>query len=387
MSDRKIVLSSPVTHSDWVWRDEARIGHHEASVKYILDRCREFGWRKLYWRCLDGGQALYASKLMDSVAVGYDPDNYHAWQSPGQDELFGCLERYGDFDSLRAAVDYGHEIGLEIHAWLSINEDDHAWGLISRFSKAHPEFRWVKRSGLPYNSQLSFAFEEVREYKLGIVAEVLEYDIDGVFFDWMRTGDVRNEPQALPDGTADFGHEKPLVEAFREQFGVDYRDVASDDERWLQLRCEPQTDFMRRASALIRAKREDLRIAVMGHHAWSHRGATPWINGNRQGLLLDTPTWAREGLMDEIVAAGYFIGEGTPEKAYACMQDEVGDRCAIWLWWWTPPTAEDFRESVRVAEALGAPQILYWESDYLDLPGREAEAGRLAEAMRGYVGQ
>lgn len=380
----RIVLSSPVTHSDWVWQHEKRIGHHEASVKYILDRCQEVGWTRVYWRCLDGGQAMYASQLMDSVAVGYEPDNYHQWQSPGAHD-FGCLHRYGDFDSLAAAVAYGHEIGLEVHAWLSINEDDHAWGLISRFAKAHPQFRWVKRSGLPYNSQLSFAFEEVRQYKLGIVAEVLAYDVDGVFFDWMRTGDVRNEPQALPDGTADFGHEKPLVEGFKERTGLDYREVPSDDERWVQFRCEPQTDFMRRASELIRAKRLDLPIAVMGHQPWSYRGATPWINGNRHGLLLDTATWAHEGLMDAIVAAGYFTGEGTPAKAYAAMRDEVGDQCDVWLWWWTPPTAEDFQESLTLAQDLGAPQILYWESDYVDLPGREAEAGRLAEAMRGYA--
>jgi hypothetical protein len=35
---------------------------------------------------------------------------------------------YGTTDSLAEAVTYGHEIGLEIHAWFSINEDDHAWG-------------------------------------------------------------------------------------------------------------------------------------------------------------------------------------------------------------------------------------------------------------------
>jgi len=68
--------------------------------------------------------------------------------------------------------------------------------------------------GLPYNSQLSFAFPQVRDYKLGLVKEILAYDIDGFFFDWMRTGDVRNGPQADATGTADFGYEKPLVEGF-----------------------------------------------------------------------------------------------------------------------------------------------------------------------------
>ena len=122
----KVVLSTPVTHSDWMWRNEERIGHGEASVRYILDRCKEVGWQRIYWRCFDGGQAMYDSDLLDSVAVGYDPDNYHAWQSPGHHDL-SFVDGYANFDSLKAAVDYGHEIGLEVHAWLSVNEDDHAW--------------------------------------------------------------------------------------------------------------------------------------------------------------------------------------------------------------------------------------------------------------------
>ena len=69
---------------------------------------------------------------------------------------------------------YGHQIGLKIHAWVTINEDDHGWGWPSEFTKHHPEFRWVRRDGTPYHSQLSFAFPEVRDYKLAILEELLE---------------------------------------------------------------------------------------------------------------------------------------------------------------------------------------------------------------------
>ena len=70
-------------------------------------------------RAADAAQAVYDSDLLDSVAVGYDPDNYHAWQSPGRD-VATFVKGYDSFDSLKVAVDDGHEIGLEIHAWLSI---------------------------------------------------------------------------------------------------------------------------------------------------------------------------------------------------------------------------------------------------------------------------
>ncbi len=370
-----LMLSTPVSHSDWMWNHQQRIGHGKRSVKYILDRCKAVGWRRIYWRCLDGGQAFYASDLVESVAAGYDADNYHAWASPGV-AMPDIFTGYQNFDSLKEAVAYGHKIGLEIHAWLTINEDDHSWGLISRFCRAHPEYRWVKRSGMPYNAQLSFAFDEVQSYKLGIVKEVLRYDVDGIFFDWMRTGDIRNGPQVTPDGTADFGYERPLVDGFKAKYKTDPSTLPNDDERWVQFRCEPQTKFMQAAHRLIKRKHAALPIAMMGHHPWSYRGdGTTRINGNRNGLLLDVARWAKAGLIDDLVAAGYFTGDGTPEKAYAYLKKAVGNHCRIWHYAWVPSNMREFDASLKTAAKLGAGQILYWESDYIDAPSR-AEFGK-----------
>ena len=399
----KIVLSTPVTHSDWRAGHQKRIGRGKDSVKYILDRCQEVGsgkdsvkyildrcqevgWQRIYWRCLNGGNAVYDSKLVEGVwEATLGPDWYHAWATrPGETDL---SYREGHFDTLQAAVEYGHSIGLEIHAWLSINEDDHAWGVISKFSREHPHFRWVKRSGMPYNSQLSFAFEEVRQYKLEIVKEILGYDIDGVFFDWVRTGDVRNEPQATADGVADHGYEKPLVEGFQKEYGLHPTELPNWDERWVRHRAEPQTIFMREARKLIKGKSKRLSISMMGAHPWYYRCVTPLICGNLHGVLLDTETWASEGLIDEIVPNGNYAKgtTGTPEKAYAANKREVGDHCNVWLYWWVPPDVEDFRKSISVAESLGARQILYWESDYIDHPDRQANAKELTKAMHEYT--
>src|SRR5688500_3373007 len=113
---------------------------------------------------------------------------------------FDALD-YAKFDPFAEAVRYGHKIGLQIHAWVSINEDDHGWGLQSEFSKRHPEFRWRRRDGTAYHSQLSFAFPKVHEYKLAVLQELLSnYKLDGFFLDWIRTGDVRDNPQNDPNG-------------------------------------------------------------------------------------------------------------------------------------------------------------------------------------------
>ena len=150
-----------------------------AGVRHMLDMCKAAGWSRIYWRCLDAGRSLYPSSLMDPMGPP-DGDNYF---NPKPEEVgkIGAQKNeailqkmkdrfhYGTIDSLAEAVRYGHEIGLEIHAWFSINEDDHAWGWPSRYTVAHPEHRWERRDGSALSHQLSFAYPEVRDYKLAII--------------------------------------------------------------------------------------------------------------------------------------------------------------------------------------------------------------------------
>ncbi len=214
-SDDKLILCAPLTHSDWMLKPNIQWG--EAGVRHMLDACKAAGWSRVMWRVADAGQATYASKVM-RPGLKTEPDNIF---DPQTDEGRAAVKKllpnltaeqgakylkqmaaidYGAFDSLAAAVKYGHEIGLQIHAWLSVNEDDHGWGWRSEFAKAHREFNWARRDGTPYHSQLSFAFPEVRAYKLSILKELLDgYAIDGLFLDWIRTGDIRDNPQNHPE--------------------------------------------------------------------------------------------------------------------------------------------------------------------------------------------
>jgi hypothetical protein len=116
----------------------------------------------------DGGRALYKSKLLKAMGC-WDVDSFWTPQGKADVQLverythmnaeqrralaakFEALD-YAHFDPLAEAVRYGHSIGLKVHAWLSINEDDHGWGLQSEFSKQHPEFRWKHRDGRWYHS-------------------------------------------------------------------------------------------------------------------------------------------------------------------------------------------------------------------------------------------
>lgn len=395
-STTTIRLSSPLTHSDWVMHTNESVPMGPEGVRYMLDHCKESGWSRIYWRTRNGGLAVYHSGVMD-LEGKLDEDNYFNPQTPedkaltddinkasglGEQEAAETLARlesldYNDFDSLAEAVKYGHEIGIEVHAWISINEEDHAWGASSRYVKAHPEYRWKRRDGSFYHSQLSFAYREANEYRLEMIRETIEnYDVDGVFLDWIRTGDTRDNPQNDPEGVADYGYETPLVEGFKAEYGIDPHDLSNGDPRWVKYRAEPQTEFMRSARKLMKSTKPDLPLAVMVNHPWSKRNRY-WIDGNLRGMLLDVRTWAREGLMDEVVAAGYYMPGGTPESAYRALQEETEGRVDVWLFVWVPEKVSDFERDVQLAEKLGAKQLLFWEADYITCRGNKEDLQRV----------
>lgn len=368
----------------------------EIGVRHMLDACKACGWTKVYWRVFDGGRSCYLSQLLSPVGK-WDADSFWSPQTPEDRAILQrytphmTLEQraallakfdafdYASFDTLAAAIRHCHEIGLQIHAWLSINEDDHGWGMQSEFSKKHPEFRWRKRNGDAYRSELSFSFPEVRAYKLALVQEILGYEIDGIFFDWIRTGDVRDNPQTDPDGVANSGYERPLIEAFKARFGEDPVQVPNGDDRWVRTRAEPQSEFMRAASQLIRRHRSNLPIAALVGHPWHYRGEQNKIDGNLRGLLLDVSTWAREGLIDAVVPAGYYRDGGNAELAMDALRKGTEAKVDVWTYAWVPKSVAEAGETFTIATKVGAKEILFWEADYID---DRANASELKSLMR-----
>ncbi len=390
----KLTLSAPLTHSDWMLKPNMKWGPE--GVHHMLDTCKACGWSRVHWRALDGGRSTYPSKVL-RPSFKVDPDSTWNPQSEEDKKLykrfFGNVSEerrkqiladqqrydYGSYDTFAEAVRYSHKIGLKIDAWVSINEDDHGWGIISDFAKQHPQFVWVRRNGAKYHSQMSFAFSEVRAYKLAIIDELLKnYDIDGLFLDWIRTGDIRDNPQTDAQGTADNGYEKPNIDAFKSKYGVDPHDVPNNDDRWVRLRTEPQTVFMRSVRDRVNKHHSRLPISVMVGHPWHYRGLQDPIDGSLRGLLLDVATWANEGLMDAAIAAGYYRAGGNASKAYDALKNETQNKVDVWYYAWVPQTPEEFNREFDVASGLGAKQMLFWEADYID---DRPNAAALKQAM------
>ncbi len=178
---------------------------------------------------------------------------------------------------------------------------------------------------------------------------------------------------------ADNGYEEPLIKNFKKKFGIDPHETKNSDERWVRLRDEPQTEFMRAARQLIRSHRRKLPISAMVAHPWHYRGEQNKIDGNLRGLLLDVTTWAREALVDSLVAAGYYRNGGNAELAYQALRKETEGKVNVWTYAWVPSSVADAEQTFALADKLGAKEILFWEADYID---DRANAVEIKTAMR-----
>ena len=363
----KLILSAPLTHSDWVLKDNVPgLDDGLAGVRHMLDMCQAAGWSRIYWRCLDAGRSLYPSKLMDPMGPPHG-DNYF---NPKPEEVgkVGAQKNevvlqkmkdryhYGTIDSLAEAVRYGHEIGLEIHAWFSINEDDHAWGWPSRYTVAHPEHRWKRRDGelLPQPTQ----------FRPSPGAQ-------------LQAGDHPGSPRQLPGGRhlhrldPHWGCQGPASGRqwrgrlrLRGHPGRGFRgEIRDRSAQHPQQRPALGKASSRTANRVYEVGAETGRFADsqaagggMVQHPWSYRGDNPKYADNLQGLLLDVETWAQEGLMDAAVSAGYYApgSGGTPELAYEHLKKLTGGKTDIWMYAWVPGSVDEFLAGLERARKLGA---------------------------------
>ena len=404
--ENKIILSAPLTFLDWTL-------HHgttdEEGIRYVLQQCKDAGITTIYWRVFDAGFANFKSQFADPYSWSELDKRNHIWGPKTPEDLAVTKKYIANFeevresyiekfklqemeiDSLLVACKIAKELGMSINVWYTLNEDDHGFGMTSRFALEHPQYVWVRRDGRKFHSQMSYAYPEVREYKLNLLKELLEYDVDGIFFDWIRTGDVRDDPQYDENGTADFGYEEINITGFKEKYGVDPREIPNNDERWVKYRTLGSTIFMRQAAQLIRENKPDLKISIMVQNPWSYRGFGDKIDGALNGLCLDVETWAGEKLIDSAVPAGYYRDGGNAKLAYSHLKDLTHGQVDIWLYRWMPRSLDDFNDCIDEANSLGAKQILFWEADYIDRWWGPKEEGGLGikeemnQVMGGYA--
>jgi hypothetical protein len=185
-------------------------------------------------------------------------------------------------------VKAGRSIGLTVGGSLRMNVSygHHPFGRVmnGKLWFDRPDLR-LKRSPEEEDdneNSLSFAYPETRARRIGVLREMAEFGCQEVNLDFCRY------PRVM-------GYDGPLLEEFSRRHGTDGSAVEIDDPRWICIRQEVMTGFLRDLRQTLGEVRPDsadkVRISI-------RLPAT-----NYEGFGFDPAVWAAEGLVDVLIPA------------------------------------------------------------------------------------
>ncbi|MFC1583716.1 glycoside hydrolase family 10 protein [Candidatus Neomarinimicrobiota bacterium] len=229
--------------------------------------------------------------------------------------------REQDFDPLAYAISRGHELGLNIHAWVTTYL---LWSartppeIKNHVYRMYPEWLEVDAEGnaqvdvdlsAPRNSTfegifLSPVHPEVNGYLQAVFTEILlKYDIDGLHLDYCRFPDL------------DYGYNAEGLGVFQSRYGFDPREIhafaaqqdaahSSDEinrklEIWSKYRQQKISDLMTAMHAVI---------TLSGKEALLTAAVKPDARVARYKYGQDWTQWLRKGIIDYAFPMNY-----TPE--------------------------------------------------------------------------
>ena len=221
-------------------------------------------------------------------------------------------------------------------------------GSIPKFAIEHPEYMSLARDGTSWldweigESPLGYdmgyvglAYPEVREYaRAAFISFVEDFDADGVQMEFVQV-------LAEGDEVWPLGYDEPAIEVYKEQHGVDPREVDADDEAWARLRAGYYTQFVRELREDLDKTGKNVELSVATEGVWSDP-ATAYK------YMIDWPTWVEEGLIDTlhprfwIIEPGYvksypnsetgswYVDAARIAQEISTIKQTVGDRCKIY---------------------------------------------------------
>ena len=196
--------------------------------------------------------------------------------------------REQDIDPFDVAVDYAHQIGLELHAAYRVAGfrfpppyDHFNWG--NSVYERHAEWRGVNREG-NQTPRLAYTYPEVRAQVIDLLREMCLRPIDGVCLLYCR------RPPLVE-------YEPPLVDGFKERFGRDPRSLDPLDPQWLHFRAEVLTQFMREVRQALDETATEQRRSQPFHVS------AVVLSGEAENLenAIDLRQWVAQGLVDTII--------------------------------------------------------------------------------------
>ena len=243
------------------------------------------------WCITSGSRVNFPTRTSELIGAGVT-DYGRRGDQLAAETLRGLAD--AGVDTLEVVAAACHVAGLLCYATMRMNgdyaasakDDSLSRQFNSDFWRAHPELR-VRGPKGEDKTKLSYAFAEVRAFKLAILREAAVRDIDGIQLDFLRHPPF-------------FGFEKPLVDAFQKKFGADPRTLPADDARWLALRAEIMTGFLRDVRQILdeAGRKKGRRLGLSARIDWREHRA----------VGCDVATWLNENLLDYLAIGQHSLG-------------------------------------------------------------------------------
>lgn len=287
-------------------------------VWHILSKLKQAGVSRVYWRSRGNGQTEYPSRLTETK-LKVCPDEIHndlVADTDGSEDWINAAANFDEFDHFKCARERCGEVGMEFVVWEETRGEDHGHRQYSQFVKRYPQFLSLTKDGRRAWSELGWAFPEVMDRRVGLFREVIGYEPDGVYFDFVKSGDDV-VGRLDEDGYWCMGYEQPMVDGFRKATGKDPHKLSNHDHEWLKYQSGYVTDYLRRCKKIRDTFFPAVKLGSFGmqpRYSASHRG----MEANREivyypddplGNLEDHNTWIAEGLITAYVIGHNCRGE------------------------------------------------------------------------------
>lgn len=311
----------------------------EDDIRAVIDRHHQAGFGRIYWRAF--GTFLDNSLSVPAAAPRWTEEDEKKFREKNNSK--GGWTTYIDlakrFDSLKVAVEYGREVGCDVHAMVrftNFNRPPYA-----NFWHEHPGFRAqvlvsekdpktgeripVKPYKLePYSRVLSFAYPEVRTFYVSFFRQLASTGTKGIMIDLLRHPPIAGyEPISSEAFKKKFGQEMaprdlyhdPMVhEHFSEYFHlflVELREAIGKDIE-ISVRCSGPNAFSLRGKEFVEAGL--INTIIDGH----------WYSGNAPRPTIDQ-TVAAVGTRGKAMAAAE-SSDVDPDKNWAAIKRELSPR-------------------------------------------------------------
>ena len=252
------------------------------SLEALVTQYKEANAFALDW-CVGTSAVNFPSKVATMFGKQKNPNFWRNGDRLASERLEKLLRETGS-DPIRILRDKTRALNLRFsltvraNAWYTANLNC----LNAQHLIEHPEWMMCDSKGKRRN-QPSYAYQGVRDFYLGIIKEIVEYEPDAITIEFLRHPPF-------------FGYDAPLIEAYKAKYGSctpkDFQ-----NEKWLKLQAELMTAWLREIRRAIDLKNPRIALEIN----------FDWKNYYRHGI--DVENVLKEGLVDMISPGIYHIGE------------------------------------------------------------------------------